>query len=259
MRPRRGISTRCGGIGPAAAEQAIRARSHREAATHLRLVLEQQHANAHPERAELLNRYAVECCTIGDVGLAVREQRRAITLWETLGDRRALGAALRWFSRMRWLDGDIAGAERTAGQAITVLEDAGDPGLLALALSNLSQLHMLASRAAESIEVGERAIVLAARPATALSLAHALNNVGCARWQRGEPDGKALVEEATRVATAAGDMDEVCRAYANLAAQSLEHYRLDEAECVAAGGPRDRRERRAPLLLPVHVGVAGDA
>jgi DNA-binding CsgD family transcriptional regulator len=216
--------------GPPAARQAARARAHREAAAHYRLVLAEPDRYPTAERAALLGGYAVECCTVGDTGRAVEAQRAAVALRRALADRGLLGADLRWLSRMQWLDGDIGGAERSAQEAIAVVRDTGDGRLLALALSNRSQLSMLAHRSAESIEVGEQAIALARRVGDREIVAHALNNVGCARWQLGDPGGWAMLEEALAEATAAGAMEEVCRAYANLVGEALDDVRLDDAE-----------------------------
>ena len=88
-------------------------------------------------------------------------QQEAVELRRSLGDQRALGADLRWWSRMQYWAGDRAAAERSAAEAIAVLEAAGDRRLLALALSNQSQLHMLAFGATDCVAVGERAVALA--------------------------------------------------------------------------------------------------
>ena len=133
------------------------------------------------ELAELLEGYAVECYTIGTAEAMLAAQREAVELRRSLGDQRALGADLRWLSRMAWWAGDRAAAERAAAEAIAVLEPAGDRRLLALALSNQSQLHMLAFRASDCVAVGERAVALARELGDAAILSHALINVGSVR------------------------------------------------------------------------------
>jgi DNA-binding CsgD family transcriptional regulator len=131
---------------------------------------------------------------------------------------------------MQWWAGDRAAAEEAAAEAIAVLEPAGDRRLLALALSNQSQLHMLAHEASECIAVGERAIALARQAGDAATLSHALNNVGSARWQLGDPVAWSLMEESLQVALAAGEIEHACRAYVNLISSQLDDLRLDEAE-----------------------------
>jgi len=172
--------------GPAAARDAAGAGAHREAVAHYRLVLRHRERFPPAELAELLEGYAVECYTVGATEAPIVESE-AVELRRSLGNQRALGADLRWLSRMQYWAGDRAAAERSAAEAIAVLEAAGDRRLLALALSNQSQLHMLAYRATDCVAVGERAVALAREVGDAAILSHALLNVGSARWQLGDP------------------------------------------------------------------------
>jgi len=216
--------------GPPAARDAAGASAHREAAAHYRLVLRHRERFAPVELAELLERYAIECHTIGTTEAAVAAQLDAIELRRSLGDPRALGADLRWLSRMQWWAGNRTAAEHAAAEAIAVLEPAGDRRLLALALSNQSQLHMLARRATDSVTVGERAIALARELGDAAILSHALNNVGVARELLGDQAGWALLEESLRIALAAGEVEPACRSYVNITLKQLDDLRLDDAE-----------------------------
>jgi DNA-binding CsgD family transcriptional regulator/tetratricopeptide (TPR) repeat protein len=217
--------------GPAAGRDAARAGAHREAVAHFGLVLEHQGRFAPGERAELLAQYAIECYTIGAIDKAVEAGRRAVELNRSLGDLRQLGACLRWLSRIWWMAGNRANAEQASQEAIRVLEQAGDGRLLALALSNESQLCVLAYRFAESIEYGERAVALAREVGDAAITSHALTNIGLSQWMLGDPAGQPILnDEALRVALAAGDVEDACRAYVNLAWNLLDWFRLDEAE-----------------------------
>ncbi|MGP4014027.1 ATP-binding protein [Streptomyces sp. 4N124] len=216
--------------GPDAARDAAGAGAHREAAAHLRLVLRERHRYAPAELADLLERFAVESYTIADSASAVTAQRDAVALRRSLGDTLALGADLRWLSRIHWWAGDAEEAQTAAREAIAVLEHAGDDRLLALALSNTSQLRMLSDRYAEAIAYGERAIELARKAADRAILAHALNNVGSARWKGGDPGGRAQVEESLDVALAAGEVEHACRSYANIIWTLLENAQYSEAE-----------------------------
>jgi DNA-binding CsgD family transcriptional regulator len=215
--------------GPQAAADASRAGSHREAAAHLRLVLEHRQRFEPGERAMLLGRYAIECYTVGDMLSALAAQQDAVDLRRTLDDPRALGVDLRWLSRLCWTAGEPDRMDESADEAVAVLETAGDDRLLALALSNKSQLHMLAHRNQESIRVGERALTLARAVGDPAILSQALNNVGTARWHLGDREGHAMLTESLRVAQAAGAIEDVCRAYANLTWALLQDLRLDEA------------------------------
>jgi ATP/maltotriose-dependent transcriptional regulator MalT len=216
--------------GPAAAHDASRAGAHREAAAHLRLVLERSDGFGPAERAGLLERYAIESYTIADSATALSAEREAVALRRSLGDARALGADLRWLSRIQWWAGDAGEARAAAREAIAVLEGAGDDRLLALALSNTSQLHMLSDRHTQAVAFGERAIELARRAEDGEILAHALNNVGTARWRAGDPLGRAQLEESLKVALGAGQVEHACRAYANIIWSLLENLEYAEAD-----------------------------
>ena len=227
------------GYGPAAARDAAGAGAHREAVAHYRLVLGHRERFAPAELAELLEGYAVECYTIGTAEAMLAAQREAIELRRSQGDQRALGADLRWLSRMAWWAGDRAAAEHAGAEAIAVLEPAGDRRLLALALSNQSQLHMLAYRASDCVAVGERAIALAREVGDAAILSHALLGVGSVRQGLlGDPMGWSLMEESLRVALAAGEVEHACRSYGTIIWDLLDDLRLDEAERKLAEGMR---------------------
>jgi tetratricopeptide (TPR) repeat protein len=204
--------------------------AHREAAAHYELVLEQRERFPPAERADLLERYAIECYTIGIGQPVVDAQEQAVDLRRSLGDPSRLGAGLRWLSRMGWWVGDRQGAEAAAGEAIEVLQTSGDRRLLALALSNQSQLHMLAARSADSIDLGERAAELARTAGDAAVLSHALTNVGICRIRLGDAGGTSTIDEALRVALDAGENEHACRAYVSIIWQLLDEFRLDEAE-----------------------------
>jgi len=217
--------------GPQAAREAASAGSHREAVAHYGLVLGHADMFDSGERAELLEKYAIECYTIGAADRAAQVQQGAVDLNRQRGDLVLLGASLRWLSRIHWMAGNRGVAVRAGQEAIEVLEDAGDPRLLALALSNQSQLHMLAAEAPESITLGERAVALARQVGDPAIISHALTNIGTARSLHGDVTaGIRALDEALRVALAAGDVEDACRAYVNLTWVLLDWFRLAEAE-----------------------------
>jgi DNA-binding CsgD family transcriptional regulator/tetratricopeptide (TPR) repeat protein/energy-coupling factor transporter ATP-binding protein EcfA2 len=215
--------------GPQAAHDAVLAGAHREAAAHLRLVLEHRERFEPAERADLLGNYAIECYTVGDMVAAVSAQQDAVDLRRTLDNPRTLGADLRWLSRLCWSAGEPDRMQRSADEAVAVLEAAGDDRLLALALATKSQLHMLADRNGESIQVGERAIALARAVGDAAITSHALNSVGSARWHLGDPHGRTMLEESLRIARTTGAIEDACRAYANITYELLMALHLEDA------------------------------
>jgi DNA-binding CsgD family transcriptional regulator len=229
---------------PLAADEAVRACSHREAAAHLRLALEQRSAYSPAERANLLDRYAVECYINGEDRPSLAAQRAAVELRRALGEPGALSASLRWLSRLEWWGGNRPAAVKAADRAAAVLDDYGvaecDSGRLArlraMAYSAQSQLYALAGRNPEAIDVGERAIRLARETRDAGILSHALNNVGMAKWNQRDPQGRAALEESLRIALAAGETEHACRAYVNIIWHLIEEARCADAERYLTAG-----------------------
>jgi DNA-binding CsgD family transcriptional regulator/tetratricopeptide (TPR) repeat protein len=243
--------------GPQAARTAAGGGAHREALAHYRLVLEQRDGFGPPEQAALLEGYAVECYILGEGDLSVAAQDQALELYRELGDDAALGAGLRWMSRMQWWNGNRPAAEQNAKEAVAVLERVGDPRLLAIAYSNRSQLHMLAFRNADAIPLAERAVDLARQTGDDATLAHALNNLGCAVWRSGDERGRELLEESLRVALDAGEIDHACRAYVNMAWELIDRFRIEEAEpYLRAGADLAERDEHLGFLAYMHVGRA---
>jgi tetratricopeptide (TPR) repeat protein len=208
-----------------AAERAVAARSHREAVDLLARALAHERLLTAEQRAAAYETQSTEAYTDGRSALAVRAREKAIALRRELGDERAVGADLRWLSRLHWWVGSRAEAERAAEQAIAVLEPLGPTRELALAYSNRSQLLMLAQRAEEAIAAGEHAIALSRELGDIEALVHAQTNVGTARMF-GEPDaGRAELLEAGRLAEASGFVEDACRAFHNIASVDYDHRR----------------------------------
>jgi DNA-binding CsgD family transcriptional regulator/tetratricopeptide (TPR) repeat protein/energy-coupling factor transporter ATP-binding protein EcfA2 len=220
--------------GPVAAREASAAGAHREAAAHLRLVLDQHPVLDPGDEADLWEALAIESYTIDaptEDGLAA--QQRAVELRRD-GDPRVRGNSLRWLSRISWWAGDSGGANAAADAAITVLTEAGDDDALAMALSNKSQLHALAGRAEEAITAAQNAVALGKN--TPATVSHALNNLAIALFQLSAPDALPVMEESLRVALAANEPEHACRAYLNLIWKYLEDLRLDDARHRLAEG-----------------------
>ncbi len=220
--------------GPIAAREASAAGAHREAAAHLRLVLEQHPTLDRSAEADLWEALAIESYTIdAPAGEGLAAQRRAVELRRG-GDPRVLGNSLRWLSRISWWAGDADGAEAAVDNAISVLSGTGADDLLAMALSTRAQLHALAGHSAEAVTAAEKAVALGKdSPAT---LSHALNNLAIALSQEGDPGALSTMEESLRIALAANEPEHACRAYLNLTWNQLDALRLDDARRRVAEG-----------------------
>lgn len=223
--------------GPEAARAASTGRAHRQAAEHLHTVLAHRQHLAPDVLVALLEASAVECYTVGDRGRsALADQREAVALRRRRPDQVALGSALRWLSRISWWVGDRPGAERAAAEAVEVLATAGDRRELALAVSNTAQVAMLGERLTEAIEHAGLAVTLAHEIGDPAVLSHALNNLGTARWARGDPAGRGLLEESRDLALAHGLAEHASRACCNLVWQLLVQLRpRDAAEELVRG------------------------
>jgi predicted ATPase/DNA-binding CsgD family transcriptional regulator len=216
-------------FAPRAGRRAARLRSHREAAAQFARALRFAGSLDDAERAELLEARAYECYLTNQIVEAIEARAAALDLWRsaaTVPDAAIkVGENLRWLSRLSWFAGRRADAERHGGEALAALEGFPEHAQWAWAASNLAQLHMLAGRADEAIAWGQRAIAAAERLGDREILAHALNNVGTARAQRGDViqsvrrDLSLGIEEQERglaVALELGLEEHVARAYTNL-------------------------------------------
>lgn len=215
---------------PIAARDAATSGAHREAAAHFALALAHENRFTRAELADLFEECAVERYTISAAADAVTAQHRAVALRRQLQDQQALGLSLRWLSRMMWYNGTRAGADEAAEEATAVLGKVGDEGLFAFALSNQSQLAMLAHRSEEAARLARRAIALATAAGATPVVAHALTNLGQARWQSGDSGGFEDLHEAVRVALSINDVEDACRAYVDIVWSLLDEFRLDDAE-----------------------------
>ena len=171
------------------------------------------------ERALALEEASVEGYHVDDAPLAVNARVEAVALRRELGDPLALGASLRWLSRVSWWTQDPVAAERAAEEAVADPGAAGaDAAQLAMAHSNRSQVAMLAQRTPDAVEAAGRAIALAGELGDEETLAHAETNLGTAlMMSEAFDEGQELLERSLERAMAAGLDEHACRALTNLA------------------------------------------
>jgi DNA-binding CsgD family transcriptional regulator len=183
-------------------------------------------------RADIYERRSYECYVTDQMPEALEARLRALAEHRLRGDRLREGHAHRWVSRLRWLLGENEAAELEAQQALDVLEGLPPGPELAMAYSNMSQLRMLARDSGDAVAWGERAIALAERLGEDEILIHALNNVGTAQYQAGDPQGRVLLARSLDLALAAGHDEHAARAYTNLASQAVEQrdYAIADAD-----------------------------
>ncbi len=225
------------GDGPAvvelssrAATRADRLGAHREAAAHLAAAVEHAGFLEPRPRAELLDARAAQCFLIDRMQEAIEAGTEALAIWSALGDRLREAECLRRLARIAWYRADGATARAHAERATAVLEGLPPGPELAMAWSTCSQFAMFANEPDAAITWGEKAMALARARGYPESLAHALNNVGCAHIQQGDERGWAELQESLRVAREHHLHADVARAYSNLAELSIEERRFEGVE-----------------------------
>jgi DNA-binding CsgD family transcriptional regulator/tetratricopeptide (TPR) repeat protein len=220
---------------PAAAARAARLGAHLEAAEHLRLAL--WYAGDDGQRASLLTALSYECYLTDQLVEAHAARCSAMELAEQAGDTLALGAHLRWLSRLSWFLGRNADSEQLGQRAVATLEPLGDGHELAMALSNLALLRMLAGDLAGTVRWGERAIELARRIGDREAEIHALNNVGTAMATDDDsPEGQRLLARSLELALADDAHEHAARAWTNLGSVAVIHHRHADADRLLRSG-----------------------
>jgi len=199
-----------------AARRAAALESNRQAYSHYRRAADFLERRPLQEQAELLKELAGSAYVANRIDRAFPAIREAIRLYGELGDLKAVGRCTRVLARFYWFAGDGAAARAKADEAIAILEPLGDSVELARAYSSVSQLLMLAQHPERAIEVGERALALAMRLDDESTRAHALINIGTSRIQL-DPEDSSILFNAVEVAEAAGEPEDVVRAFSNLA------------------------------------------
>jgi DNA-binding CsgD family transcriptional regulator/tetratricopeptide (TPR) repeat protein len=230
-------------VGPAAGREAAQAGSHRQALAHYESVL--PHANRLPlrERAQLLDSYAWELYNALRFRDAVDVGRMAAQLYVKVEDPVALGGCLVRVSRHLWMAGETDAAEVTAQQAVAILEPTGDEAALAHASLYEGAMLAMTDDPQRAAPILDHARGLALRSGRRDFAALALNYLGIARVELGDPGGLQLLRDSIDAAMAARQYEYAARGYCNLVELLARGWHLDELEETVAEGLRFARER----------------
>jgi DNA-binding CsgD family transcriptional regulator/tetratricopeptide (TPR) repeat protein len=222
---------------PVAAARAAAMGAHREAAAHYRVALEHAQHVSDGERADLLERWAYE------VGLvssgreeAIAARHEALALRSRLGQTEQVGLNQRGLSSLYRARGDIEQAQRWLDAAITTLESIDPSAGLAMAYSMRSAAHMVVNEWRLAQSWGERAITLAQQFGEHGTIAHALNNIGSALADDGQPLGFELLQQSLDLALKHGMHDHASRAYRNASEACVRSRRLEQADALLVPG-----------------------
>ncbi|MDA0167872.1 LuxR C-terminal-related transcriptional regulator [Solirubrobacter taibaiensis] len=224
--------------GPAAAREAARAGSHRQALAHYEAVIEHASLLDERARADLFHAYGWELYNAARFVDAVQAGRAAQLLYEALGDERALGLCLVRLSRLLLMAGATDEALAAAQRAVRLL---GDNAYAALYLGAILALTAQASEAMPVLERADRLAVEADRPDLS---ALVLNYLAIARVEAGEVDaGLDTMAASIALARAGGHYEELARGYVNHVELLARVGRYDELERMVGEGLSFARER----------------
>jgi DNA-binding CsgD family transcriptional regulator len=147
---------------------------------------------------------------------------QAVAAREERGDAAALGRVLSALAVQRWTTLDVDGALAASERAVALLADLpdGDGRALATALVQHGVVLVNVDRDAEAIAAFDAAEAAAARSGRDQLAPRIACFRGRARWQSGDPDGRAEVERSLELARAAGDREQLASSHANLVALS---------------------------------------
>ena len=222
--------------GPAAAREAARAGSHRQALEHYEHVMEYADALPESERARLLAEYSWQLYAAQRHLEAIDSAARATRLWERLGDPVELGHALVVLSRSSFMADRPAEALRALDRAVDVLRPTGDGSAMAQAQTYRAAVLALSDRQEEALDVLVVARALAEESDRADLVALTENYRGCARADLGDRAGLADLRSSLARSLEIGHHEYAARAYTNLGEVLFQLRRYDELEdCLEEG------------------------
>ena len=220
---------------PAAAREAARLGSHREAAAQFERALRFAGGLDPATAAGLCDGLAAEQGLLDRWQDAAGTLERALDLWRQVGDRRSEGAALRRLSRTMWRLCRGQEARAAAEAAVSLLEPPGPSAELAWAYANLASRRMDDAQYEVAVALTRRAEAIAESLGVAEVLSEALNTQGCALACLAD-EWTGPLQRALEIAVAKGLQEQAGRAFANLHVVYCSELRFTEAEPYFADG-----------------------
>ncbi len=203
---------------PPAAEQAAAVRAHGQAAAHYGRALRFAGTLGSEQRADLLERLALELRVSDQYPEAIKAWRAALTIREQTGNRLKQGENLWQLSRLQPSVGHRSEAEASCLSAIRVLEGLASNQLLAQGYSQLSCLKTEDGDLAEGIALAKRAVVVAEEATDPESHVVAVLALGDALVRSGDRErGLALIEQSLRDARKASFEEATALSLRNMA------------------------------------------
>jgi DNA-binding CsgD family transcriptional regulator/tetratricopeptide (TPR) repeat protein len=228
--------------GTAAGRTASSVGAHREAAAHFRSVLRFSEREDTGNRAGLFAEYARECALVDWLPEAIEAYREAAALWAVSGDLRRQAETLSLLAWPLVRNGANAEADEVAQQAIAILEPLGPSRELAIAYRTQAHLRMLDRDCGHAVEIGDKAIALAAALDDTATLAGAEMVVGAAKLVTDDMGGRVHLDRCIETAGAGGLHEVVALARMNIGTSYGEQYRFADAEAELLDGIAFARE-----------------
>jgi DNA-binding CsgD family transcriptional regulator len=215
---------------PAAALEAERLSSHREAAAQYARVLRFADTLPPERRAELCEAGSREAALGGRLGDAVAAARAALELRRVLGDELAAGRALATLAGLVWHTEEAGEAVPLAEEAVALLERLPPGRELAAAYATLASLHGQAAEMSVAASFAEQALALADRLGLVDVRVRALGTLGAGKLCGPDEDGWPELEQALEQAAAAGLTAETAAAFGRIVWFGAMHRQFEQLE-----------------------------
>jgi predicted ATPase/class 3 adenylate cyclase len=179
-----------------------------------------------PEDPQLLLRYGRVLYLQDEQGES--ELTRARDALLATGNREAAAEATLMLADIAWKQGRRKDMEHILDEARSLVADLPASRAQAAVLNEAARYEMLAGRMDSALEIGLEALAMAEQLALDDLRIRALNTVGVAHGDMGDPAGIAELEQVIELATHLNAMSEVIRGWNNLAALYVLHGTLEK-------------------------------
>ena len=188
-------------------------------------------------KPRLLVRAADAARWAGRIDRAVELARDAVSTVDAARQPATAGEMYERLGSYLWDAGDRGGSERAYAQAAQLLAGAPPSAATARILVAQASTHVHQGRFAVGLKLGQDALELAQSVGAGAEEGRALDIVGLALTMQGETEaGVETLREAVRRADAGGQLEDLFRAYGNLAFALENAGRLEESVAVALEG-----------------------
>jgi DNA-binding CsgD family transcriptional regulator/tetratricopeptide (TPR) repeat protein len=189
------------------------------------------------DQVSLLQRAAEVANHAGQYDRSIALARLALDLVDPAEQPLRAGAVLERLAIYHWVAGDTPKAMATIERAVETIPAEPPSRELARALAAQGQLLMLLTRHSEARPRCERAVAIARQVGDRAIEGHALTTLGTSLGALGDVEaGVADLEQGREIAWEVGNLDDICRAHANLATVLELSGRAAEAAAVYLAG-----------------------